>query len=125
MAARLHEMAWVVSLLDYCPDVDVLGLHVRAGDIEAGQCLLVDMVELDVHVRDWAQAEAVARALRLSEGAGKATESGYGRLEWRVWSGWVPDGSKQLPVWVRVEAAEPVPASTGLEPKVGLGSVVA
>jgi len=109
MAARLQEVAWVVSMLDYCPDVDVLSLRVGADHLEAARDVLVDVVEVDVHVRGWAQAGDLARVLRLSEGPGRTSESDRGEaMGWRTWTGWAPDGSEQVPVWVSVCAAEPV-----------------
>lgn len=127
MAARLQEIAWVVSMLDYCPDVEVLDLRVSAGDVETGQRVLVDVVEVAIQVKDWCQADALAASLRLTEGSGRVNESRYGRLEWRTWTGWVPEGSEQLPVWVSVTAGETVPLAVSADPfpAVVLGSVVA
>jgi hypothetical protein len=106
MAVPLSQMVWAVTLLDYCPDVDVLSVRVHM-DPWMGPGGLVDVAEVGVHVRGWENAARLAATLRLAEGAGRTSERFDGAaLGWRTWSGWVPDGSRDLPVRVEVIASE-------------------
>lgn len=122
MSAPLSQLVWAVSLLDYCPDVDVVGVRVgldpwvRPGGV-------VDVADVDVHVSGWADAVRMASVLRLVEGPGRTSERYDGAaLGWRTWSGWAPDGSRDLPVRVKLTAAEVIADPDGAGRGLGVAS---
>jgi hypothetical protein len=106
MTVPLSQMVWAVSVLDYCPNVQVLGMSIDA-DPWVRPDGRVYVAEVHVHVGGWTDAKRVAGVLRLTETEGRTSEGYSGMvMGWRKWSGWVPDGSRDLPVRVEVTAAE-------------------
>jgi hypothetical protein len=106
MATGLHELVWAAVLLDGCPNVDVLGVRVDAtSERIAGE--YVPLLVLDVHAGSQDDAAALADSLALREVEGRVTESDlFGPKQWRNWCGWVPDGSREAPVWVEVTGCD-------------------
>lgn len=108
MRTSSHEVAWVATLLEDLPEVDVLRLSVDSDLLDVGpenrQRLVV--VNLDIHAGGWTDAILLAKALRLHETNGRRTESYYGVSVWRTWSGWAAEASHEIPVRVEVTAAE-------------------
>jgi len=129
MATGVHELVWVAVLLDSCPDVQVLGVRVDATTLGLGY-EWVPLTVLDVHANSQADAQALALALGLREvpARRKVTESErYGASEWRVWSGWVADASRESAVLVEVTGADRLPqrepADLGPGGEFGVGAV--
>ena len=108
MAAGLHELVWVAVLLDSCPEVPVLGLRLYPSDLEVGGGY-VPVTVVDVHAASHGDAETLAAVLGLREDPTRRRVSEsefYGATEWREWSGWVADGSRESAVVVQVTAGD-------------------
>jgi hypothetical protein len=110
MAAGAHELVWSAVLLDGCPNVDVIALRVESDWFTLGHHQ-VPMIGVDVNARSQADAETLARALRLTEVEGRVTDGNDGPVAWRTWQGWAADGSHEAPVSVTVTGADEVAAS--------------
>lgn len=107
MHASSHEVAWVATVLEDLPDVDVLSVRVESASIEVGpDRTYVPAMELDIHADGWGDAIVLAKALHLHEIGGRKTESEYGVSVWRTWAGWATEGSHEVPVRVVITAAE-------------------
>ncbi len=105
MRASSHELAWVVCLLEDLPQVELLSLRVEPDDLPVGD-VRVPIITVQMHAPRWADAMALAAALRLREGEGRLSEGYRGELLWRNWSGWAAEGSHEQPVRVSVTACE-------------------
>lgn len=116
MAGSMHEFAAVTSVLQRCPDVDVISVDVDSAYSTSEQTVRdrsgqhVEPIVLNVHVQGWAGAARLAEALRLTERPEQRTTfpDTYGSGVWdrRRWMGWCADASRSVPVQVEVHAAE-------------------
>ncbi|MGL5930189.1 MAG: hypothetical protein ACRCY8_14750 [Dermatophilaceae bacterium] len=105
----------MAGVLDGCPDVEALRVDTSSDWVRLGQARAsVDSVDLHVHAGSHADARVLAGALGLVEDSAehRVVENDYGLppQEWRTWAGWVPDACREVPVRVRVVAADDAPA---------------
>lgn len=112
MAARSHELAWVAALLESLPPVELLDVEVASRSMWVGN-ESVPSITLRVQAGDWTSGNRLADAMRLREGERRRSEGTCMVLEFRSWSGWAAEGSREAAVWVEITAGEEVGSLDG------------
>ncbi|TQL70076.1 hypothetical protein FB381_4002 [Nocardioides albertanoniae] len=110
---RSHELAWAVGLLECVPQVEVTELEALDGHVDV-QGVSVAVVDVRVTVADAASAQVLAESLILPEWLCPGVDLVVEDRRLRIWQGWVPEGSHEVPVSIEVATWEPasMPALT-------------
>lgn len=104
---RSHELAWAVCLLERIEDVNVIRLEALDGTIKT-HGVSVPVVDLRVTVADTASAVLLAKDLDLPEYLADVDVVNEFGKRFRLWQGWAPEGSHEVPVSFEVAVWEPV-----------------
>lgn len=111
--AKSWVLTWAANILECVPNVDVHGFHVRAEDQfvcnpATGKVEQKPGVTLVIEPAGIAAARLLAEALCLMEADPVDVADGLGLLTRHDWTGLVPAGSDETPVWVEMSTTERV-----------------
>lgn len=109
--AKSWDLTWAANILERVPNVDVHGFKVSATKdirIAHGAPERRAAVLLEIEPAGLAAGRLIADALYLSEGALVYVADAIGLLARHDWSGRVPAGSDETPVFVKMSTTERV-----------------
>lgn len=112
-AQELTQAAYAV--LARMPEANVISISLsRDYDFgPTGHARSVMVASVQVHAKNWTNAHKIAEVFGLDEAEGYIhgdPSDYYGRSQYRVWRGWVTDGSRLAPVSVQVKGSEYIDA---------------